>query len=420
MNAIGRARVIRDFPAWLVVVCALYALVYILLDFNALYALRANQNTGLFLQSAVNLAHTGSTFDQPDGKPHMLVHDQWLVYAILTPLTMLWARPEAVIVVQVLALSAAALALYAFARTCGVARAGAGLLAIAFLIAPSMQGWTYDGFVGEDFLPLLGFALAIAVRTRSLVWTLVLAQLVLGVKEDEVWFLCWLGALGAVFYDRKLGLATLGLALCNGAAYYAIATHFGYTPEHPQYGLADREWFGQGTFILEMLVPLGFAPLRLGTKLVCALPFLAELFLAQDRSYPLYHIGSYYTIPLIVLAAIGTALVAVQQRKTAAYAFGGACAMALLFNNASILHFGRAPFHSDPQYATARAWGESDRSIAFPCEDVGAWTVAAANPNARLVGCGAPSTRAPRPAWKDEALESHAPWTLGLGPIASP
>jgi uncharacterized membrane protein len=420
VNAIDRDRVARDFPAWLVAFCALYALLYVLLDFNALYALRANQNTGLFLQSAVNLAHTGSTFDQPDGKPHMLVHDQWLVYAILTPLTLLWARPEMVIIVQVLALAGAALALYAFARTCGTARTASGLLAIAFLVAPSMQGWAYDGFVGEDLLPLLGFSLAIAVRKRSLVWTIVLAQLVLGVKEDEVWFLCWLGALGAIFYDRRLGLATLGLALCNGAVYYAIATHLGYTPEHPQYGLADREWFGQGTFLLEMLVPLAFAPLRLGPRLVCAVPFLVELFLAQDRSYPLYHIGSYYTIPLIVLAAIGTALVASRQPRIANYALGGAWAMALLFNNASILHFGRAPFHADPQYATARAWGESDRPIAFPCEDVGAWTVAAADPSAKLVGCGRPSTRPPRHAWKDEALESHARWTLGLGPIASP
>jgi len=420
MNAIAKTRVVRDFPTWFVVFGALYALVYLYLDINALYALRANQNTGLFLQSAVNLAHTGSTFDQPDGKPHLLVHDQWLVYAILTPLTAIWARPETVITVQVLALTAGAFALFAFARTCGVTRTNAGLLASAFLIAPSMQGWTYDGFVGEDFLPVLGFSLAIALRTRSLAWTIVLAQLVLGVKEDEVWFLAWLGALGAVFYDRKLGLAMLGLALLNGGAYYAIATHLGYTPEHPRYGLADREWFGQATFLLEMLVPLAFAPLRLGPKLICALPFLAELFLAQDRSYPLYHVGSYYTIPLIVLAAIGTAVVASDRRRIAGYAFGGACAMALLFNNASVLHFGRAPFHADPQYAAASAWGESTRAIAFPCEDVGAWTVAAADPNATLVGCGEPSTRAPRHAWKDEALDSHAPWTLGLGPIASP
>jgi len=58
------------------VAAALFAALYIVLDLNALHALRANQNTGLYLQSALDFVRTGSTFDQPDGKAHLLVHDQ--------------------------------------------------------------------------------------------------------------------------------------------------------------------------------------------------------------------------------------------------------------------------------------------------------------------------------------------------------
>ena len=60
----------------------LFAAVYIALDLNALYALRTNQNTGLYLQSIVNFIHHGTTFDQPDGRPHLAVHDQWLVLSL--------------------------------------------------------------------------------------------------------------------------------------------------------------------------------------------------------------------------------------------------------------------------------------------------------------------------------------------------
>ena len=97
---------------------AVFAAVFMLLDLNALHALRANQNTGLYLQSLIDFVRTGSTFDQPDGKPHLLVHDQWLVLA-LAPLVALWPRPEMLIVAQALALAAAALPLYFLTRTFG-------------------------------------------------------------------------------------------------------------------------------------------------------------------------------------------------------------------------------------------------------------------------------------------------------------
>ena len=414
-------------PAFPIAVTVIFAVAYIALDVNALHALRANQNTGLYLQSVVNLVHGGSTFDQPDGKPHMLVHNQWLVYVVLVPLVALWPRPETTIVVGVLALAAAAIPLYFFTRDCGADARVATLIAVAFLISPSVQGWAYDGFVGEDLIPIAAFSLALAIRRRALLPALACAELLLGIKEDEVWFVAWFGLLVALGFfrarqhrendiaraDRRLGYALSGLAAINGVAYYAIAARFGFVPEHPRYGLADPNWFGQATFVLEMLVPLAFAPLRLRFRLLAAMPLAAEVFLAQDRSYPLYHIGSYYTVPLVVCAVLATAYVAARQRAIAGYAVVGACVMAAFFNNASVLHLGRHPFSADPQYPIARAWAATGEKVDFPCEDVGAWTVASPNPNARLVGCGASSHRAPRPAWHDVPLGATAIWTRG-------
>ncbi|MBC5799296.1 MAG: DUF2079 domain-containing protein [Candidatus Eremiobacteraeota bacterium] len=396
-----------------IIAAAAFAVLYIALDFNALYALRANQNTGLYLQSIVDFVRTGSTFDQPDGKPHLFVHDQWLVYLALGGPVAWLPRPETLIVCQEVALAAAAIPLFLFARACGAPVRPAAALAVAFLLSPSVQGWAYDGFVAEDLIPVVAFSLALAVRARSLPWTLVAACLLLGTKEDEIWFLMWLGALGAVWFDRRLGLAVFTLAVVNGAVYYALTLHFGFLPEHPRYGIVDLQWPQQLTFLVEMLVPLGFAPLCLGRRLFVALPFLAELFLSQDRTYPLYHTGSFYTVPLVTLAALATAYVTGLRPRFGAYAFGGAAAMALLFNNASVLHLGRRPFSLDPQYAAARSWAITSQPIDFPCEDVGAWTVASPDLRARLVGCGHPVHRPTRPAWRDEPLGATAAWTRG-------
>lgn len=207
--------------------------------------------------------------------------------------------------------------------------------------------------------------------------------MLLGIKEDEGWFLAWFGALVAlgVFRspgrrsasdarrkERTLGFAVVALALANGFAYYVVASHFGYTPEHPRYGIADSQWPQQLAFLLEMLVPFSFAPLRLGWRVLAALPFFAELFFTQDRTYPLYHIGAYYTVPLVVCAALATAYVAARVSSVARYALAGSILMAALFNNASVVHLGRRPFSPDPQHAFARAWAQTQQPVDSPAK----------------------------------------------------
>ena len=394
---------------WAIGCAIVFAAVYIALDLNALYALRTNQNTGLYLQSILSFVHHGTTFDQPDGRPHLAVHDQWFVL-LLAPAVALWPRPETLIVAQVLALALSAIPLFFFARACGVNDGAAALLCAAWLISPSAQGFAYGGFEPEHFVPLLAFSLALAVRRRSLLGTIVCVQLLLGIKEDQAWFLAWFGVLG-LFYDRRLGVATVVLAAVNGAGYYALEHAFGYAPEHPVYGLRDREWPQQLAFLAEILVPYAFAPLLLGPRILVAAPFLVELFATQDRTFAMYRAGYYYTEPFVAVVTIGAAVALAGRPRLARYALAGSILMALLFNT-TVLHIGRRPFSADPQYAAARAWALTERGVDFPCEDEAAWTVAAPNPNARLVGCGLPATRE-RPAWRNVPLGSVAPWTRG-------
>jgi uncharacterized membrane protein len=402
---------------------SLFAIVYVALDFNALYALRTGQNTGLYLQSLVEFVRHGTTFDQNDGRPHLAVHDQWLALAI-APAILLVPSAKTLIVAQVLLLAAAAPMLYAFARTLGLARSAATCLAVAYLLAPSTQGWAYHPFVPEDALPLIAFAAGIAIARRNLALTLIACQLLLGIKEDEAFFLAWLGAFFALRLDRRIGMAIVIIAMFNAAAYYGLERAFGYWPEHPAYGLADTSLPEQLAFVAEILAPLAFTPLLLGPRILLALPFAAELFLAQDRSYPLYQAGSYYTIPFVTLATIGAAVAIARQPSLARWSLGCAALMALLFNT-TVLHFGRAPFSPDPHYAAAEAFSRTEAAIDFPCEDAGAWSVAAADPNARLACPGtatehildgerAPARR-PRPAWRDQPLGSTAAWTRGPG-----
>jgi uncharacterized membrane protein len=409
------ARAMRPL-GWVCAAAVVFSATYVALDFNALFALRTGQNTGLYLQSLVDFVRHGTTFDQNDGRPHLVVHDQWLALA-LAPALALWPSARTLIVAQVLLLAAAAPMLYAFARTLGTARAPAACIAVAYLLAPSTQGWAYHPFVPEDALPLVAFTAALAIAQRRFRLALIAAELLLGIKEDEVYFLIWLGAFVAFRVDRRIGIAIASLAAINGIAYYGIDRALGYWPEHPPYALADSELRYQLAFVAEILAPLAFAPLLLGRRMLLALPFAAELFLAQDRSYPLYQAGSYYTIPFVTLATIGAAVAIARRPGLAPWALACAALMALFFNP-TVLHFGRHPFAPDPQYAAAERIGRGERTVVFPCADAGAWTVAASDPNARLscpdtatAGLLPPDHRPARPAWADVPLGSDAAWT---------
>lgn len=390
----------------------LFIAAYVWLDLNKLHALRFGSDTGSYLQAALNFLHRGTTFDYGDWHPETAQHDQWL-FLILVPFVAAWPSPATVVVVQVLALALAAPLLYVLARRFGAADGAAAVVACVYLVCPSVQGFAYGDFVPLVFVPVLSCALVLAAIEKRMLWVLLFAQLLTGAKEDVGLFLAWFGAAAALLYDRRIGASVMLLALLNVGAYAYAERLTGVVSVRPAYSLHDPDIFKQLAFFAEILAPFAFAPLRWGWRVLLAAPLAAELMFAQGWAFPLFQAGTYYSIPLVTVIAIASAAAAARSPRFARVMPVTAAVMVLAFN-VTVLHIGRKPFSADPQYAAAAAWARTNEPVTFPCEDQGAWAVAAANVNAKLAGCGETGTLArARPAWKDAPLNSRASWTHG-------
>ena len=360
-----------------------FAALYIALDINKLHALRFGIDNGIFLQSLSNLVHGGSMFNWGEGRSHWLVHDSWILL-ILAPFVALFPTQETLIGAQVIVLAASAVGLYVFATAIGVRPPAAAILSVAFLLWPSTQGFAYADFSESHFEPLLIFVLATAVAKKNLPWSLLYAQLLMGVKEDVVLFLIWFGIIGAIWHDRRIGAAVAILATINAAIYYGIVLMQGTHPNAPPYGLYVNRPFEDLTFLVEILAPAAFLPLWLGRWCLVAFPLVVELFFANWQRFPIARTGTHYTEALVALVAIGTAVVLAKQPSRASWCLACTAIMALFFNP-TVLHIGRRPFLPDPRFATLRAEVPTMRPMTFYIQEQGAWDIVAADGNARIL-----------------------------------
>ncbi len=384
-----------------VVAAAAFAALYIALDLNKLHALYYGFDNGIFLQSIARMAHDGSAFNWAEGKSHWFVHDSWTL-AVLVPFVKVWPYQETLIVAQVLLIAGSAVVLYFFARTIGVAQTPAVLLLLAYLISPSVQAFAYNDFSEGHFEPILIFAFAIAVARRNLLWTLIFAQLLLGVKEDVAVFLVWFGIAGAIWYDRRIGISVAALAAANGIIYYAILALHHQHNAVPRYHLAILYPPQDLAFLIEILAPFAFAPLFLRWRVLLALPLLAELFMAVNRDgFPMARAGTHYTEPLVALCAVGAAVVMRQRPSLAKWALALSVVMALFFNT-TVLHFGRRLYITDePAYRHWQALVRRQQPAVFEPEQQSQWAIAAGDLEARIYGFGRP-LHYQRPAWNRE------------------
>ncbi|HZZ00356.1 MAG TPA: DUF2079 domain-containing protein [Candidatus Baltobacteraceae bacterium] len=362
---------------------AIFAVVYIGLDLNKFYALRYGADMGTFLQTISNLRH-GSSWNFGEWRPHFQVHDSWILFA-LVPLIALFPRGEALIVAQVLIVGSAAIPLVLFAREIGVAPKVANLLAIAYLLSPSVQGFTYDNFSENVFVPVLAFSAALFVRRRALWPALVCVQLLMGVKEDEMLFVAWFAAACFVFWDRKLGAAAFGLAAANAAAFWGIERLIGGHSNAPAYAFAIEDIGGKLTLIALLLAPFAFTPLLVGRWLVLAVPLFAEIVFAQHNPYEPSRIGTHYTAPLLACSAIAAAFGVLRRPRWAPWMVPCALVVMLFIFNDTALRPGRWPFIVDwSAYSRAVAVRDTPTSVLLQRGDEGVWAVAAVNPRVRL------------------------------------
>lgn len=371
-------------PTRAVVVAAVaFAVVYVALDLNKLYALRYGADTGNFVQWLTGEAHGRGSWNGAEYRPHLQVHDSWVLLA-LVPLTAALPYAQTLLVVQVLAVAGAALAICVFARECGASPRAASAVGIAYLMSPSAQGIAYGNFLENVFVPLLAALGAVAVRRRALIPALIVAQLVLGLKEDEALFLVWFGAACALWWDRRIGLAIAGLAVVNGLGFIVAERLANAHPSLPGYALHVDDPLSKLAFFVALLAPFAFAPLWLRWRLLLAAPLVAELIFNRPWAYAIARIGTHWTAPVVAATALAAAYVVARRPRFAAPMLVCAVVSALFFND-TVLKLGRYPYIVDwPAYDRAAALRRADSAVVVPRVDEGVYVVAAANPHVLL------------------------------------
>jgi uncharacterized membrane protein len=365
------------------VAAAVFAAVYIALDLNKLYALRYGADLGTYLQTLVNLQH-GSSWNYGEWRAHFGVHDSWVLSA-LVPIVAVFPRAQTLIVVQVVAVAAAAIPLVFLARDVGVNAKGANLLGIAYLLTPAAQGLAYDNFSENVFVPLLAFGGALAVRKRAFWLTLIFAQLLLGLKEDEILFVLWFAAACTIWWDRRIGFALLTLGILNGVGFWTFERAFGVHPNDPGYSLAIYDPFSKASMIFLLIAPFAFSPLAIGRWLLLSAPLLAEIVFMRPWNYEASRIGSHYAGPLLAATAIAAAFGAARNARFAGAMVPCALVVMLLIFNDTVLRPGRWPYVVDwSAYARAVAIRDGRVPALVRRGEEGVWAVAAANPNVKL------------------------------------
>ena len=380
------------------VAAAVFAIVYIALDFNKLYAFRYGADLGTYLQTLVNLQH-GSSWNFGEWKSHLQVHDS-AILLLLVPLVALFPYAQTLIVVQVVLVAIAALPLVAFAREIGLDARKANLIGIAYLLSPAAQGAVYDNFSENVFVPLLGFTAALFARQRRLVPTLIVVALLAITKEDELLFLLWFGIACALWWDRRIGLGAIAVACIAGIAFIAVEHAGGVHPNVPGYSTIVYAPGSKLAMIVLLLLPFAFAPVMAGRMLLLGLPLLAEIVFMRPWNYEPSRVGSHYTVPLLAVTTIAAAFGLRRAPRLSAAVLPCAIVATLFFNDTG-LHAGRWPYVVDwPAYARASALRNSRVAVTLTRGQEGVWAVAAANPRVRLdprpderaVGCPAYDT----------------------------
>ncbi|MBV9440424.1 MAG: DUF2079 domain-containing protein, partial [Candidatus Eremiobacteraeota bacterium] len=316
------------------------------------------------------------------------------------------------LILQVLAIAGASVAICAFARVCGATPRNATIVAIAYLISPSAQGLAYGNFLENLFVPLLAALGALAVRRRAFVPALIVAQLLLGLKEDEALLLIWFGAACALWWDRRVGTAIAMLAIVNGAAFVLFERIAGASPSIPSYSLHVDDPFSKLSFFADLLAPFAFAPLLLRWRLLLAAPLIAELIFNRPWAYPIARIGTHWTAPIVAATALASAYAIARYPRLATPML--VCAiLSALFLNETVLRIGRWPYVVDRNaYAAATSLRSADHYVTVRRPQEGVYVVAAANPHVILAKYD-PTETGYCPAYDKDARAFFA--SLGLG-----
>jgi uncharacterized membrane protein len=294
-----------------------------------------------------NLVHGGPFFKSsplvgPVGT-HFGYHATLFAF-VMAPIYAIYPQVETLLVIQASLLGGAAIPLYFFARR-HVGSSIACVLSVVFLLYPALHGANIFEFHYIPLGPIFLFSALAALDARRDIWAAIFVAITLTVREDVS---AWVAVLGAYFLlsGRRpvagvvlsaVGLAYFGLikfvvmprfATGGGESFTFIfeklippgAKGFGgvltTVVANPAYTLFTVLEVLKFVYVLQLLIPLAFIPLRYRLWKLLILPGFFFTLLSTDYS-PTVSIHFQYSAHWIAFLFPATALALEELRRSA-------------------------------------------------------------------------------------------------------
>lgn len=307
--------------------CLVYAALFTWLG-AAKYAVHRNLvDFGIFAQT---VASAFGCFCNPLEGSHWAFHFSPILYLAAIAVGFFHA-PLTLIALQAAAGALCAPPVYAMVRS-RTDRTTARLAALIALLYPPLAGLIFGDFHENGFAPAAVVWTLYAFDAGRLGWAALFAAITLAVKEDQAFFLAIAGIGGAIAYRadrRRAGFAAAVAAVSIAVAlafFLLIQPHANANPgwqpvRFYAWTHADAQRLGPGLlaragFLLLLLAPLAFVPLRTPVILLAVAPLLEVL---ASRMSTTFTLGTHYAGAWIgyVLAAFAAGVVALAAHGAA-------------------------------------------------------------------------------------------------------
>jgi uncharacterized membrane protein len=270
-----------------------------------------------------NVLH-GTFFSSIAGVHFFGVHLHLIIIA-LAPLYAVFPSPNTLLMVQAVALAAAAIVFYLIA-TREIGSIAAVVAVAVYLVHPATGFTNLNEFHPESFFPLLFFCAFHMIQTKRVGLYLVFCGACLMLKENLALPTALLGLYGALVHKNRAGWLVFGVStlwfwlamsviiptLSKGlVGVNSVYPQFGHTPAAIALNMALHPWLVLGTictkaklaYMLRLLLPLCFVPL-VGWKVSLLAVPMALQHLASCRATE-SSIDYYYSVEIMPPLFIG-------------------------------------------------------------------------------------------------------------------
>jgi len=335
----------RDRLLWLG--CVLYAALFTYLGYVKYAAHRNLVDFGIFQQTVASAF--GCFCNALEGS-HWAFHFSPILYVVALAVWLMHS-PLTLAALQAIAGALCAPPIYAIVRSRSDV-ATARLCSLAVWLYPPLAGLVFGDFHENGFAPAAVAWTIYAFDAGLPVWTGIFAALTLAVKEDQAIFLACAGAAGAIFYrdDRRRSRLAAGIAIVSvvvAALFFLVIQPHANVSRAWQptrfYAWVPGDWralFPRGVlerlgFLLLILAPLAFIPVRTRAFAVASVPLLEVLASRMSTTFTLgsHYAGAWIGYVLVAFAAGTVELASRKRARVALYWALGLCIVELAVAN---------------------------------------------------------------------------------------